>query len=70
MWRSDPPSDGPATPLRAAVRALAGAVMLFAGLVAVLGACGGGDLVFPGQLADTPTPQFTATNTPVATATP
>jgi hypothetical protein len=62
--------DGPPRWLSAEVRALALAVLLFAGLVGFIGACGSGDLVFPGQTADTPTVQFTATNTPVATATP
>jgi hypothetical protein len=64
------PSDGPPPWLSAEVRALAAAVLLFAGLIGFIGACGGGDLVFPGQLADTPTVQSTAANTPGATATP
>jgi hypothetical protein len=70
MRHPHPSSDGPPPWLSAEGRTLSVAVLLFAGLVGFISACGSGDLVFPGQLADTPTVQFTATNTPVATATP
>lgn len=66
--RAHTPSDGPATCLSAELRALAAAVLLFAGILASISSCGNGDLVFPGQTVSTPTSQFT--NTPVPTGTP
>jgi hypothetical protein len=49
---------------RTDVRALCVALLLFAAIVGFVGACGSGDLVFPGMSAPTSPPQNTATPEP------
>ena len=60
--------DGVAIRLSPEVRALAASVLLFAVMLAFIGSCGSGDLMFPGMIVSTPTTQFT--DTPVPTGTP
>ena len=69
MRHRDESSGGATAAPTPELRTLFGTVLLCAALIGWLG-CGTDDLVFPGQIADTPTPQFTTTSTPVATATP
>jgi hypothetical protein len=45
-------------------RALVAAVLFLAGVITLIHACGGDDLVFPGNVPSTPTSQNTATPVP------
>lgn len=56
------------TSQRSAAAHLVAATVLFACLLGVLSSCGGGDLVFPGDVPATATGQNTST--PVPTSTP
>jgi hypothetical protein len=49
---------------RSAAAHLVAVAILFACLLGVLSSCGGGDLIFPGDVPATPTSQNTATPTP------
>ncbi len=50
---------------RADARTLAAALLLFAALLVFVTSCGNEDLIFPGNIPATATPEFTATPEPV-----
>jgi hypothetical protein len=58
------PTEDCGTKTPADARALAAALLLFGAILIFISSCGGQGLTFPGNVAATPTTQFTATPTP------
>ncbi|MGH3427004.1 MAG: hypothetical protein ACRDQZ_05470 [Mycobacteriales bacterium] len=58
------PTENHGTKTLASARALGAALALYGAALVLISSCGGQGLTFPGNVAVTPTPQFTATPTP------